>query len=238
MIGTALIAGGSALAVAGSWYLAPMAARKIQELQLRNLCAATKSLVLTYDDGPGEKLTPQLLDLLKSRNAKATFFLTGFRAMKHTDLVDEIASQGHEIACHTQQHLNAWRTSPWRSVHDIDDGYQSLSRWVAHDGRFRPPFGKMTLLTWARIKGRRAPLGWWTISSGDDAEILPETNTAAISAKREGGGVVLLHDFDRSNERGEFMLESTSKLLDAANEHDWTVRTLNELTGENRNRAA
>lgn len=238
MIGTALIAGGSLVAAASTWYLAPMAARKFQEAQLRNLCTATKSLVLTYDDGPGEELTPKLLDLLASRNAKATFFLTGFRATKSPDLVDEIASQGHEIACHTHQHLNAWRTSPSRSVHDIDEGYKSLSRWVPQDGRFRPPFGKLTLLTWARIKWRKAPLGWWTIRSGDDAEILPNTNTAAIKAKRDGGGVVLLHDFDRSNERAAFMLESTSKLLDAADEQGFTVRTLSELATENCKRAA
>lgn len=238
MIGTALIAGGSVVAAASSWYLAPMAARKFQELKLRNLCAATKSLVLTYDDGPGEKLTPQLLDLLKSRNARATFFLTGFRATDNPELVDEIAGQGHEIACHTQQHLNAWRTSPWRSVHDIDEGYQSLARWVPQDGWFRPPFGKLTLLTWARIKGRKAPLGWWTICSGDDAEVLPNTNTAANKAKRDGGGVVLLHDFDRSQQRAEFMLESTSKLLDAVDEQGWLVRTLSELTQENCKRAA
>ena len=238
MFGTVLIAGGSVLATASSWYLAPMVIRKLQESQLRNLCAATRSLVLTYDDGPGEKLTPQLLDLLNSRNVKATFFLTGFRATRHPDLVDEIAAQGHELACHTQQHLNAWRTSPMRSVKDIDQGYQSLSRWVPQDGRFRPPFGKLTLLTWAKIKQRRAPLGWWTVCCGDDAEVLPDTNTAVRKTKRDGGGVVLLHDFDRSQERAEFMLESTSKLLDAATDHGWTVRTLSELCGEKCKRAA
>lgn len=238
MIGLTLIAGGSAFAAAGSWYLAPMVARKLQELQLRSQCVATGSLVLTYDDGPGEKLTPQLLDLLASRNAKATFFLTGFRATKHPELVDEIANQGHELACHTHQHLNAWRTWPWRNLSDIDHGYQSLSRWVPQDGRFRPPFGKMTLLTWARIKQRRAPLGWWTICSGDDAEVLPDVNAAATKTKRDGGGVVLLHDFDRSQQRAEFMLESTSKLLDVAFEQGWTVRTFSELTGGNCKRAA
>ncbi len=238
MIGLTLIAGGSAFAAAGSWYLAPMVARKLQEQQLRNQCAATKSLVLTYDDGPGEKLTPQLLNLLASRNAKATFFLTGFRATQHPELVDEIASKGHELACHSHQHLNAWRTSPWRSINDIDHGYQALARWVPQDGRFRPPFGKMTLLTWARLKQRKAPLGWWTIRSGDDAEKLPSADTAAIKMKRDGGGVVLLHDFDRCQQRAEFMLESTSKLLDVAFEQGWTVRTLSELTGENCKRAA
>lgn len=238
MISLAMIAGGSAIVTAGSWYLAPMAARKLQEARLRKLCIATRSLVLTYDDGPGEKLTPLLLDLLKSRNAKATFFITGFRATMHPDLVDEIANQGHEVACHTQQHLNAWRTWPWRSVIDINQGYESLSRWIPQDGRFRPPFGKMTLLTWARIKGRRAPLGWWTITSGDDFEVLPNTNIAANKAKSEGGGVVLFHDFDREEQRAEFMLESTSKLLDVANEQGWNVRTLNDLTGVNCKRAA
>ncbi|MHC4142110.1 MAG: hypothetical protein ACYSUF_09615, partial [Planctomycetota bacterium] len=49
---------------AAGWYVGPMLARRRHERRLQARCASTGTLVLTYDDGPGEKLTPTLLDLL------------------------------------------------------------------------------------------------------------------------------------------------------------------------------
>ena len=229
MIGLTLAATVSASAAAFTWYVGPMLARRVSERRLRQRCAETRSLVLTYDDGPGASLTPRLLDLLRARDARATFFLAGFRAAKHPRIVDEIAAAGHEIACHSQRHLNAWRAWPWRGVADIDAGYQTLARWVPKDGMFRPPHGKMTLATWAAVHRRQAPIGWWTIAAGDVARRLPDSNLPVEQARRVGGGVVLLHDFDREPERADFVLQSTARLLDAAQQERWTIRTLGEL---------
>jgi peptidoglycan/xylan/chitin deacetylase (PgdA/CDA1 family) len=171
---------------------------------------------LTYDDGPGEKLTPTLLDLLGTRGVRATFFLAGFRAVEHPRVVDRIVSEGHEVGCHGDEHLHAWRTWPWRTVSDVTAGYRKLARWVPGNGLYRPPFGKMTPLTWAAVRRRRAPIGWWTIAAGDVMAEPPGVTTAAEQAKEFGGGVVLLHDFDRGNERAQFVLESTELLLDRA----------------------
>ncbi len=229
MIGLTLAATVSASAAAFTWYVGPTLARRVSERRLRQRCAETRSLVLTYDDGPGASLTPRLLDLLRARDARATFFLAGFRAAEHPRIVDEIAAAGHEIACHTQRHLNAWRAWPWRGVADINAGYQTLARWVPKDGMFRPPHGKMTLATWAAVRRRRAPIGWWTIVAGDVEDEMPDSDLALEQARRVGGGVVLLHDFDREPERADFVLQSTTRLLDAAQQEGWTIRTLGEL---------
>jgi peptidoglycan/xylan/chitin deacetylase (PgdA/CDA1 family) len=230
MISAALTASLCLPTAAAGWYLGPMLARRSQQRRLQAQCAASRSLVLTYDDGPGETLTPRLLDLLGSRGARATFFLTGFRAVEHPRVVDRILKEGHEVGCHGHQHLNAWRTWPWRTVSDVSTGYRNLARWVPANGMYRPPFGKMTPLTWAALRKRKASIGWWTIAAGDVMEEPPCVTTAARLAAQAGGGVVLLHDFDRGNERAEFVLRSTELLLDAANEHSWSVQTLGELT--------
>lgn len=230
MIGAALTVGLSVPAAFAGWYLPPMIARRRQEHRLRRLCVASRSLVLTFDDGPGPELTPKVLDLLQSRGAPATFFLAGFRAAENPQIVDRIVAAGHEIGCHSHDHLNSWRTWPWRGPDDIAAGYRALARWVPPDGRFRPPHGKMTLLTWAAVRRRGAPLGWWTITAGDVEDPLPRVDRAARQAARAGGGVVLLHDFDREGERADFVLNATELLLDAADEHGWTVRTLSELS--------
>ncbi len=237
MIAAALTATLTVPAVAASRYLALMAARRRQEHRLRAICAASDTLVLTYDDGPGPELTPRLLDLLDARGARATFFVVGARAAEAPALVDRIVDAGHEVACHTDRHLNAWYTLPWRGVADVDAGYRSLARWVADDGPFRPPHGKMTLMTWAALRRRRAPIGWWTINGGDVQAQLPPATTAVDQARRAGGGIVLLHDADRARERNEFVLRSTGLLLDAAQEHGWSVRTFGELNAGSPERA-
>ncbi len=232
MITAILTAALAAPAVAAGWYLAPMAARWRQERRLRSICAVSRTLVLTYDDGPGPELTPRLLDLLDSRGARATFFVLGARAVEDPALVDRIADEGHEVACHTHDHLNAWRALPWRGVADVDAGYRSLAKWVPDDGSFRPPHGKMTLLTWAALRRRRASIGWWTINSGDVQAELPPVATAVEKATRAGGGIVLLHDADREPERHDFVLQSTELLLDAAQENGWSVRTFGDIAAE------
>lgn len=229
MIAAAITATLTVPAVAASWYLAPMAARRRQEHRLRSICSASRTLVLTYDDGPGPALTPRLLDLLDTHGARATFFVLGARAARAPELVDRIVEAGHEVACHTYRHLNAWFTSPWRVVADVDAGYRSLARWIPDNGAFRPPYGKMTLLTWAALRRRRAPIGWWTINGGDAQADLPPVTTAVDEARRAGGGIVLLHDADRAEERNEFVLKSTGLLLDAAREYGWSIRTFGEL---------
>ena len=238
MIDAALTIGLSLPAAVAGWYLPPLIARRRQEHLLRNQCFAARSLVLTYDDGPGPDLTPRLLDLLESRGVKATFFLAGFRAVKHSQIVDLVAAAGHEIGCHSHEHLNSWYTWPWRGVGDITSGYETLAKWVPPDGPYRPPHGKMTPMTWAAIRRRRASLAWWTISAGDVEDPLPQVGGAAVEALKAGGGVVLLHDFDRGPERAEFVLSSTELLLDTAEEQGWTVCTLSELTSWRKKNAA
>lgn len=217
------------LAAGAAWFLAPLATRVRDEHALRRRCRATGTLVLTYDDGPGPQLTPRLLELLAAEGARATFFVSGSRALDHPEVVDRLTRAGHEVGCHGHDHLNAWFTSPWRSSADLETAYGALARWLPPWGLYRPPFGKMTLATWAGLRRRRATLGWWTIVGGDVDDELPAPDTALERAARAGGGVVLLHDFDRGENRAEFVLESTRLLLDGARRLGWAVRTLGDL---------
>jgi peptidoglycan-N-acetylglucosamine deacetylase len=230
---TLAIAAGLSVSAA-SYYALPHGLRQWQQRRLRRLCASNCLLALTYDDGPGALLTPRLLDLLDRRQSKATFFLAGFRAQEHPAIAQRIADAGHQVGCHSDRHLNAWKTWPWKAVKDIDAGYETLSRWVASDGMFRPPHGKLTLATWDALRRRRAPIGWWTIASGDTYAKLPRPEVIVQRVRQGGGGVVVMHDFDRSPERVEFVLQTTDQLLEAAAREGWRVCTLQDLR---RNRA-
>lgn len=66
--------------------------------------AAKGTVALTFDDGPTEKYTPQILAILKKYNIKATFFMVGMNAKAHPDLVKMVLADGHAINNHSLTH--------------------------------------------------------------------------------------------------------------------------------------
>jgi peptidoglycan-N-acetylglucosamine deacetylase len=57
-------------------------------------------VALSFDDGPHPEFTPQVLEVLKQHEAKATFFLIGERALRYAEVVARIRAEGHEIGNH------------------------------------------------------------------------------------------------------------------------------------------
>jgi peptidoglycan-N-acetylglucosamine deacetylase len=201
--------------------------------KLVHRCTGSKILVLTYDDGPGERLSSQLMRMLGRSDAKATFFLLGFRTVRNPAVVDDLRQAGHELCCHTHDHTHAWKTRPSRVALDIDRGYETLSKWVPANGMFRPPYGKLTPWSYRAIRKRGARIGWWTIDSGDTWADLPEPESVVGRVQRAGGGVVLMHDFDRDGpDRGQretFVVRTTELLLEMARREGFLVCTLGEM---------
>lgn len=81
--------------------------------------APQKDLVLTFDDGPDETYTPQILDVLSKYHVPAAFFLVGLNAEKNLPLVKRIYREGHEIGNHTFTHENVARVSPERALLEL-----------------------------------------------------------------------------------------------------------------------
>jgi peptidoglycan-N-acetylglucosamine deacetylase len=210
-------------------YFSPWLWRRWYMRALQRRVSIDRVLCLTYDDGPSGVVTPRLLDLLNSKKAKATFFMLGQSARLFSDVAHRVVKDGHDVGCHSNQHLNAWRVAPWRAVADINAGYDQLSSWVPSDGMFRPPYGKMTFPTYCAVRSRGASTYWWTIDSKDTSKILPKPHEVAYALLRDGGGIVLMHDLDRSKERNEFVLETTALLLDLADRESLTVKRLSDL---------
>jgi peptidoglycan/xylan/chitin deacetylase (PgdA/CDA1 family) len=220
---------GAIALLGGAIYYSPHAWRLARVRALRKQAIKDRILVLTYDDGPSDSTTPAILELLRSHGAKATFFMLGRSAERNAGVADRIIEDGHDAGCHSQQHLNAWKVAPWAAVADVNAGYNKLSSWVAPDGIYRPPYGKMTAPTYLSIRRRGASVGWWTIDSGDTHSQLPQPKQVVDRLQREGGGIILMHDLDRSEDRNNFVLETTALLLKAAEREAFKIKRLSEL---------
>lgn len=184
---------GGALA---AWFVLPWLLRRRAVRHLHRLCAARRAIVLTYDDGPGPRLSPALADLLARHGVRATFFMIGARAAGQPQIVQALQAAGQEIGSHTQTHLNAWKTPPLAPVRDIRAGRETLARLGAPSALFRPPFGKATLAT--RLHGwqNRLTFAFWTVDSRDSWETPRPVAEVLARIEAQGGGVVLMHDCD------------------------------------------
>jgi len=222
-----------AAAVAGGvFYGQPLAQRALWRVAAQRRCAGRRLLVLTYDDGPGERTTPGLLELLADHDARATFFLLGRRAAKRPELVRAIVKQGHDVGCHSQEHLHSWKSPPWRSTRDALAGARTIASLAGPPRLFRPPYGKTHLATTLTVAFRGLRCCWWTHDGGDTRPALPEPGALARAIERAGGGVALLHDFDRphpfTEERRRYVLEATEALLTMAHRRGLAVVTLSQ----------
>jgi len=219
------------IGIVGLWVGLPYVVRKVSERKLATLCRSSKAVVLTYDDGPSANLTSEVLELLDQYAAKATFFMLGDRLDDAVETGGTVVAQGHELGSHSQSHLNAWREAPWRIAVDLRHGFRSIEALGVPVRFFRPPHGKLTLGSMIQVLIRGDRLGWWTIDSTDTNTVISSPEKIAQQVSKDGGGVVLLHDFDRGSgsDRNRFVLDTTRCLLEMAKREGYRVMPLGQL---------
>ena len=200
-------------------------------------------VALTFDDGPDWRWTRSILDTLKSRNAKATFFLIGTSAAANWSVTRRIEREGHEIGNHTFTHPNLAETSPWWTRFEI-----------AATGRlFEALLGRRTILMRTPYLGDNDPstpeelvpigiatdLGYITAGlsiDGEDwrKETAADSIIANVLRQREigrgtgsdTGNVVLLHDGGGDRSRTVAVL---GRIIDSLRARGDTLVTLGQL---------
>jgi peptidoglycan/xylan/chitin deacetylase (PgdA/CDA1 family) len=112
-------------------------------------CKNPGTIALTYDDGPHKDFTNHILDLFKSYNAKATFFITGNninkgaidKTQEHIDAIKRMDKEGHQIASHTWTHLNLSMISSEDRKNQIWNVEMALNNIVGKIPTYlRPPY--------------------------------------------------------------------------------------------------
>lgn len=203
-------------------------------LTLKIRVTRLRAFVLTYDDGPGSKLTRTILSILDEHNAKASFFLSGSNIAGREDIVKEIRAAGHEICSHGYNHLDYRKVSLFRALSDIERGWKAIDVALGTNENvypFRPPYGKLTLVCLLYLWFRRAPIVYWTVDCGDTLPCEKRSNQRMASlAKKAGGAVTLAHDFERTDRSVDNMvIESTRLALSMAKDTGMHVMTISQL---------
>ena len=147
---------------------------------------------LTFDDGPHPTYTPQVLDILARRGARATFFVLGSLAEARPELVARIVAEGHTVANHAWNHENL-AGLPRSSFDDTIGRTQAVLADRATPC-LRPPYGSIDAFTreWAASAGLDLVL--WTVDTNDWRRPGAQVIADRIVRGATDEAIVLMHD--------------------------------------------
>jgi peptidoglycan-N-acetylglucosamine deacetylase len=162
----------------------------------RSRVDGARCLALTFDDGPDPADTPKLLDLLREKGVKATFFVVGKRADRHPEIVRRAWAEGHLIANHTWSHYSLFCfLTPGRLRVEIERGSESVRRICGFRPRFfRSPVGLRHPLLAPYLQDAGLEYVSWSIRTRDTLSANSSVLARRILNKAASGDIILLHD--------------------------------------------
>ena len=198
--------------------------------RLKNLLLNKKGVVLTFDDGPNPNTTPHILDILKKRNLKATFFVLGVQANKHPEIVKRIHDEGHIVGNHTYGHKNLAKLKQAEIKKEIEKNNILIEKITGEKPKFiRPPYGSVNKHVVEVIKELDMNMVLWTVDTRDwqsknEKSVLKEVDRQLhISNGESIGGAILMHDIYPSTVR------ALDPVLDKLAANSYKVYTVNNL---------
>lgn len=178
-------------------------------------------IALTFDDGPSISYTGRLLDGLKERDIKATFFLIGENAKENADLVKRIFEEGHVIGNHTYHHVDITKLEDEEAAQELNETDEVIYSITGEHVRYvRPPFG-----IWQKdleLKMEVLPVMWsvdpldWTTENVDEI-----VNKVVTEIKEDD--IILLHDCYGSS------VDAALRIVDILTKEGYEFVTVDEM---------
>ena len=178
-------------------------------------------IALTFDDGPSTAWTPALLDGLKERGVKATFFLIGENADKNPEIVKRMAEEGHLIGNHTYHHVELTKVSENEARLELADTSAVIVRITGKEPEYmRPPFG-----AWQRKLEQEIQMlpVLWTIDPLDWTTENQDEIVNKVVTETEENDMILLHDCYKSS------VEAALQIVDILKEKGFEFVTADKL---------
>lgn len=189
-----------------------------------------KAVAFTFDDGPNQLYTPQVLEIFKEVSGKATFFMIGKHMLNHPELVSQVTGQMHEVGNHTYSHPRLTELSSTESAEEIITTDKIIKELTGTKPKtFRPPFidynnetvSIMKKLDYHMISGVNFEATDWEMPGVD--HIVTKTRSQV-----RNGSIFLFHDGfgDRSQ-----TIEAVRLLANELTSQGFQLVTVSELLG-------
>ncbi len=149
---------------------------------------------LTFDDGPDPVSTPRVLERLGHEAARATFFVIAGRAAACSALVDQMCTDGHEVALHCVCHVRHTEIDEGTLRRDTEAGLRLLEHLGVQVRHWRAPWGVTTAASAAVAADLGLELVRWDLDTRDWRGDSAAAMHARVAGEIRDGSVVLMHD--------------------------------------------
>lgn len=153
-------------------------------------------IAITFDDGPHPQNTPRLLDILRARNVKATFYVIGRSVDLYPQVVRRTVAEGHEIGNHTHTHRLLSKLGDTEVRSELSRCRDAVARAAGVQMRtMRPPYGGLLQRQREMVHSEFGyPTILWSVDPLDWKRPGPSVVTSRILSGTTAGGIVLAHD--------------------------------------------
>jgi len=191
-------------------------------------------LAMTFDDGPHPTLTPRLLDILKERGIKATFYVIGKNVATYPEIVQRMVAEGHEIGNHTYNHPSLTKVSPSKLAEEIQQANAAIEQAVGiKPATMRPPYGATNAAVTKRLNEEFGfSVIMWSVDPQDWKIRKASHVSSHIIQNSASGSIVLAHDIHPST------IDAMPAALDALIAKGHKFATVSELIAMDRPQAA
>jgi peptidoglycan/xylan/chitin deacetylase (PgdA/CDA1 family) len=156
----------------------------------------SKTVYLTFDDGPIPEITPWVLEVLKQENVKATFFCVGENVEKHLDIFNAILKDGHRVGNHSFHHIRGRKFK----LNDYLEDIKKASNFISSN-LFRPPYGSLTFGQFNALRKNYKIVFWDVLTEDYDPGKTPEDCLNNVRKFTRNGSVIVFHDSIKAAER-------------------------------------
>jgi cellulose synthase/poly-beta-1,6-N-acetylglucosamine synthase-like glycosyltransferase/peptidoglycan/xylan/chitin deacetylase (PgdA/CDA1 family) len=199
----------------------------------------SKTVALTFDDGPDPVYTQKVLDVLRSHGVKATFFVVGENVRDNPQLLRDEFAQGHEVGNHTFTHPDLESIS----LDELRLQANATERLIESVLRrrsvlFRPPYGgdmEPLSLDRARPLAVTSALGYYTVGYGVDPTDWARPGTdkivSSVLAQATDGSVILLHDSGGDRQQ---TVDALPRIIEGLQDRGYAFVTVSDMIGVSR----
>ncbi|MBO9655245.1 MAG: polysaccharide deacetylase family protein [Agrobacterium tumefaciens] len=198
-----LVVAGLAVAILGLHFFSK--SRTVQSFGsiIARVETAKPVVALTFDDGPSARYTQNVLAILREREVKATFFLTGKETEENRPQARMIVGDGHQVGNHGYTHSNMMFMGLARITEEIERTDAAI-RTAGYEGEimFRPPYGKKLLtLPWYLSHHDRKTI-MWDVEPESFPDVAEDTAAFAkhVIEQTKNGSIIIMHVMYRSRE--------------------------------------
>jgi peptidoglycan/xylan/chitin deacetylase (PgdA/CDA1 family) len=184
-------------------------------------------IAITFDDGPNPGITDKVLEELKKRDLRSTFFVIGKRVSENPTLAKKIVEEGHEIANHSYTHPALGKMSDEAVREEISKTQEIIEKTTGQRPVwFRPPYG-----SFRRSQGHLAlqfglGVALWSVDPRDWARPGEDKIVHIVSSSTQAGAIILLHDLHQQT------ANCCGRILDNLLEQDFQFTNISGFLGQ------